>query len=174
MWGMLSGMSSQSFRANVGIVVARADGCVLALERVDRPGQWQLPQGGLDVGEEPGDAALRELREETGISAELVEVAAEHPAWLAYELPPERRRTKMGRGQVQKWFLYRFLGTDADIDLVPPPGERGEFTAFRWVELGRLAEEVWEVKRPVYRALAEAWADRLRGWAAERAASHDD
>jgi putative (di)nucleoside polyphosphate hydrolase len=154
-------MSSQWFRANVGIVVARADGRVLIFERADKPGQWQLPQGGLDVGEEPRDAALRELQEETGISPEHVELIAEHPDWLAYELPPERRRRKTGRGQVQKWFLYRFLGTDADIDPVPLPGERQEFSACRWMSLADLVEEVWEVRQPIYRALLREWAGVL-------------
>lgn len=154
-------MDGQFFRANVGIVVARADGRVLALERADRPGQWQFPQGGLDVDEEPREASLRELREETGIRPELVELVAEHPDWLAYELPPDRRRRKTGRGQVQKWFLYRFLGDDADIDLEPPPGQRREFVAFRWVRFADLVEEAWEVKRPTYRALLKRWSRRL-------------
>ena len=154
-------MTSQFFRANVGIVVARADGWVLVLERTDKPGQWQFPQGGLDVGEEPREASLRELQEETGIRPESVELVAEHPGWLAYELPSERRRRKTGRGQVQKWFLYRFLGTDADIDLAPPAGERQEFSGFRWVRLGDFVAEVWEVKRPIYRALLEEWSGRL-------------
>lgn len=141
--------------------MARADGCVLVFERTDKPGQWQLPQGGLDAGEEPTEASLRELQEETGITPELVELVAEHPDWLAYELPPDRRRSKTGRGQVQKWFLYRFLGADADIDLSPPKGERQEFSAFRWVPLSDLLEEVWEVRRPIYGALLEAWSELL-------------
>lgn len=154
-------MATQTFRANVGIVVARADGRVLVFERVDKPGQWQLPQGGLDVGEEPEAAALRELNEETGIPADRVQQLAEYPGWLAYELPPKRRRRSTGRGQVQKWFLFRFLGDDDDIDLSPPMGQRQEFSAYRWVSLHDLAETVWEVRRPIYAALAEAWADLL-------------
>jgi len=154
-------MTSQFFRASVGIVVGRADGRVLVFERIDKPGEWQLPQGGLDVGEEPHEASLRELEEETGIGPDLVELIAEHPNWLAYELPPERRRRKTGRGQVQKWFLYRFLGTDDDIDLAPPAGERQEFAAFRWITLADLVTEVWEVRRPIYQALLKAWSSRL-------------
>lgn len=158
-------MTSQTFRANVGIAVARADGLVLALERIDQPDRWQMPQGGLNVGEEPVEASLRELREETGLQPEHVELVAEHPDWLAYELPPARRRNRRTRGQVQKWFLYRFLGTDDDIDLRPPKGERQEFKAFRWVEPAVLADEMWEVKRPIYRALVDEWAERLAEWA---------
>lgn len=154
-------MASQFFRANVGVVVSDRKGRVLVFERIDKPGQWQLPQGGLDVGEEPLEAALRELQEETGIPPGRVELVAEHPGWLAYELPPERRRQKTGRGQVQKWFLFRFLGADVDIDLMPPAGERQEFTAFRWVRLDDLVENVWQVRRPIYRALLEEWADLL-------------
>jgi putative (di)nucleoside polyphosphate hydrolase len=158
-------MTSQTFRANVGIAVARADGLVLALERIDQPDRWQMPQGGLNVGEEPAEASLRELREETGLQPEQVELVAEYPAWLAYELPPARRRDGRARGQVQKWFLFRFLGTDEDIDLTPPKGERQEFRAFRWMDLAELAEGMWEVKRPIYLALADAWSERLRDWA---------
>ena len=158
-------MTSQTFRANVGIAVARADGLVLALERIDQPDRWQMPQGGLNVGEEPAEASLRELREETGLHPEHVELVAELPAWLAYELPPARRRDSRARGQVQKWFLFRFLGTDEDIDLTPPKGERQEFRAFRWMDLAELADGMWEVKRPIYLALVDAWSERLRDWA---------
>ena len=158
-------MSSQFFRANVGIMLARSDGRVLALERVDQPGRWQMPQGGLDIGEAPAAAALRELQEETGLGAEVVELVAEYPEWLAYELPPARRRDKTGRGQVQKWFLFRFLGTDDDIDLAAPAGARREFRDYRWMDLDDLAEEIWEIKRPIYRALVSAWKERLEAWA---------
>ena len=158
-------MTSQTFRANVGIAVARADGHVLALERVDQPDRWQMPQGGLNVDEEPVEASLRELREETGLRKEHVELVAEYPGWLAYELPPARRRDKRARGQVQKWFLYRFLGSDEDIGFTPPKGERQEFRDFRWMDLNELAEGMWEVKRPIYRALVKEWAERLLAWA---------
>jgi putative (di)nucleoside polyphosphate hydrolase len=160
-------VTSQTFRANVGIAVARADGLVLALERIDQPDRWQMPQGGLNVGEEPVEASLRELQEETGLRPEHVELVAEHPRWLAYELPPARRRNERARGQVQRWFLYRFLGGDDAIDLTPPKGERQEFKAFRWVGLADLAESMWEVKRPIYRALVDEWAERLAEWAAD-------
>jgi putative (di)nucleoside polyphosphate hydrolase len=158
-------MTSQTFRANVGIAVARADGRVLALERVDQPDRWQMPQGGLNVGEEPVEASLRELKEETGLGPEQVELVAEYPGWLAYELPPARRRDRRARGQVQKWFLYRFLGTDEDFDLTPPKGERQEFKAYRWIDLAELADAMWEVKRPIYLALVDEWAQRLAEWA---------
>lgn len=158
-------MTSQTFRANVGIAIARSDGLVLALERIDQPDRWQMPQGGLNVGEEPAEAAIRELEEETGLRPSQVELVAEHPAWLAYELPPGRRRNERARGQVQKWFLFRFLGTDEDIVLHPPKGERQEFRAFRWIDLAELAEDMWEVKRPIYNALVDEWAERLRDWA---------
>ena len=132
-----------------------------AVIRVARSGIESYPQ----LSAEPVEASLRELREETGLRPEHVELVAEHPAWLAYELPPGRRRDKLARGQVQKWFLYRFLGSDDDIDFTPPKGERQEFKAFRWMDLGELAEVMWEIKRPIYLALVDEWAERLKDWA---------
>lgn len=149
-----------TFRAGVGALVIDARGWVLACERADRPGAWQLPQGGLDADEEPSAAVLRELEEETGIRSEHVQLLAEHPEWIAYEVPVERRRAELGRGQVQRWFLLRFLGADSDIDLArqQPP----EFAAWRWMPLSELIELVVEFRRPLYRKLAEQFAAHLR------------
>jgi putative (di)nucleoside polyphosphate hydrolase len=139
---------SQFFRANVGAVVCRHDGCVLAFERTDRRGAWQLPQGGLDVGEEPPEAVLREVQEETGIDPGQLEVLREHPELLAYELPADLRSAKTGRGQVQYWFYLR-AGAEPRL-----PAE-GEFRAWRWMELRDLVAEVVVFRRPVYRELVD-------------------
>jgi putative (di)nucleoside polyphosphate hydrolase len=151
-------MSSQFFRANVGVVVLDRDGRVLALQRAGQPGQWQLPQGGLEEGEDPRDAALRELCEETGLGVEDVELVAEHPRWLAYELPPEARSKKVGRGQAQKWFLFR-LTREVAIDLTLATD--AEFDAHKWTSLRALADEMWVVKRDVYLQLIEEFSPRL-------------
>jgi putative (di)nucleoside polyphosphate hydrolase len=142
----------QTFRANVGMVVANRQGEVLALERAGRRGQWQMPQGGLDEGEEPVDAAWRELAEETGLTSDDVELEGEHPRWLAYELPPVARRPKLGRGQVQKWFLFRLRRDDVVVDL--HASEHPEFDDQRWMPLSELAECTWEPRRWIYRELA--------------------
>lgn len=140
----------QAFRANVGIVVINAEGHVAAFERKNQPGQWQLPQGGLDVGEEPEEAAYRELAEETGLGRDDVELVATHPRWLAYDLPPKLRR-KHWRGQVQRWFLFR-LEDGCLIDL--GRADDDEFMAHRWMPMGELIAAVWEVQRPVYEDVA--------------------
>ncbi len=140
---------TQFFRANVGVVVHDGAGRVLAFERADAAGAWQLPQGGLDKGEEPLEGALRELEEETGIPRSAVELEAEHPDWLAYELPADKRTKKLGRGQVQKWFLFRLVGPESAI----APGE--EFSDWKWVTLDALIDEVVEFRRPIYRRLRE-------------------
>jgi len=149
-------MASQNFRAGVVIVVRHPDlRRVLAFERMDARGSWQLPQGGLDADEEPLDAAWRELQEETGLSADHVEVRAEFPDWIAYEWPPEiqsddrnRHPGRPGgqrRGQVQKWFLFDALSED----VVPTP-DGSEFVAWRWVDAHWLVANVVEWRRTAY------------------------
>jgi putative (di)nucleoside polyphosphate hydrolase len=148
-----------TFRAAVGAVIVGQRGRVLACERSKRPDAWQLPQGGIDEGEEPRDALFREVEEETSIPPEKLELLAEHPEWLAYELPPERRGGKHGRGQVQKWFLLRYTGQDGDIDLDRATSH--EFRAWRWQSLAELAEEVVEFRRPIYRRLLADFGTHL-------------
>ena len=137
----------QRFRAGVVIVVRHhRDDRVLALERNDVPGAWQFPQGGIEDGEEPIDAARRELREETGLGPDDVELVGEHPEWIVYELPAEVRTGKVGRGQAQRWFTFRARSAD----VVPTPDGR-EFTAWDWVDPAWLVDHVVEFRRPGYR-----------------------
>lgn len=163
-------LSAQFFRANVGMVLINTAGSVLKVERKKKgSGVWQMPQGGLDEFEEPRAAAERELREELGLNPQHVELLREHPEWLAYELPAAARKTepgedaKHGRGQVQKWFLYRFVGQERDINLswALEHGGKQEFYAWDWTKLRELAEETWEVRRPVYRTLAGDFTEFL-------------
>ena len=147
----------QTFRANVGAVIINADGLVLAFERKQIPGSWQFPQGGLDEGEEPLDAVLREVREESGIKESLLELLTIFPRWLAYELPEELRSKKIGRGQVQKWFLFRFMGTDDDITM----GDGKEFRAWEWISMDALLPKVVHFKQSVYQELAEVFKQYL-------------
>lgn len=149
------------FRANVGVVVTDGRGKILALQRKGRSGQWQCPQGGLDVGESPLDAALRELEEETGIRREEVEVVAEHPRWLAYELPPKAQRERIGMGQVQRWFLVRLRDPARAIDLSQARDD--EFDDHEWTTLSELAAKIWIVKRPIYEELAAHFDDHVGG-----------
>jgi putative (di)nucleoside polyphosphate hydrolase len=143
---------SPTFRAGVGIVVLDTRGWVLALERSTVPGGWQLPQGGIEDGEEPIEALWRELREETGLTADDVEVIAELPEWLGYELPAPYRSAKTGRGQVHKWFLLRAGADDLPVRTDTTP--EAEFRAWRWVDLAELAEQTVAFRQPVYRRLA--------------------
>lgn len=145
------------YRKNVGIMVMNADGLVWVGQRRDRyQDAWQMPQGGVDKGEDARTAALRELEEETSISAALVDVVAETADWLPYELPhdliPQLWKGKY-RGQKQKWFLLRFNGSDDQIDLETA---HPEFSTWKWMTPAELPEAIVPFKRDVYvRVLAE-------------------
>lgn len=150
---------NQTFRANVGVIVADGAGKVLALQRAGHPGAWQLPQGGLDVGEEPEQAAFRELEEETGLRPDQVVLEAVYPRWLVYELPEAARHRPESRGQAQRWFLVRLVEPGVEVD--PAACDDPEFDAACWMSLGELAARTWEVRRPIYEELARHWAARL-------------
>jgi putative (di)nucleoside polyphosphate hydrolase len=145
------------FRAGVGIVLRDHEGRVLALERRDRPGSWQLPQGGLEAHEEPADAALRELHEETGLTSDDVEFVGEYPEWLSYELPSGSTSTKTGMGQTQRWFVAHTRASSIDTAWLP---RSEEFVAARWHTFPQLQQQVVAFRRGVYARLAD-WIEQL-------------
>jgi putative (di)nucleoside polyphosphate hydrolase len=138
------------YRQCVGIMLIDGQGRALVARRADMPATpaWQMPQGGIDWGETPREAALRELEEEIGTRK--AEILAESREWLTYDFPPEvARRVWGGRfhGQRQKWFLMRFTGCDGDIDL----GSRhAEFDAWRWVDPDEVPQLIVAFKRQLY------------------------
>lgn len=150
------------YRPCVGVMLANADGHVFVGQRIDRDqNAWQMPQGGVDPGEEPRAAALRELWEETGVSADKVTVEAETEGWLRYDLPADlvpRIWNGRFRGQEQKWFLLRFHGTDADVNIATA---HPEFSEWRWLAPQDLVAAIVPFKRDVYARVLEAFGDRL-------------
>ena len=150
------------YRANVGLAVFSKAGHVFVGRRINSRGafQWQMPQGGIDAGECPEEAALRELEEEIGISPKLVKVLEETDDWIYYDFPPDLKKRLGGPyiGQRQKWFALRFTGSDGDVrlDLHTP-----EFDAWRWAELTDLPQLIIPFKRPSYQTVAQ----RFSRWA---------
>ena len=154
------------YRPCVGQMVINWNGHVWLGRRADfkddaegRGSWWQMPQGGIDPGEDPATAARRELFEETAIRS--VDTIAELPRWLTYDLPPELIGKAWGgryRGQKQRWFAYRFLGDDSEINIVPPPEHKAEFVEWRWSPVTELIDLIVPFKRDVYRDVLAAFA----------------
>jgi putative (di)nucleoside polyphosphate hydrolase len=145
------------WRPCVGIMLINAQGRVFVGQRLDNPGPaWQMPQGGIDKGETPREAALREMGEETGLKPQHVQVQAESAGWVRYDLPhdlvPKIWKGRY-RGQEQKWFLMRFTGNDDQIDIQT---KHPEFSRWTWMEPGALEANIVPFKRAVYaQVLAE-------------------
>ena len=142
------------FRAGAGAVIANREGRVLVCERRDRPGAWQFPQGGIEKGETPVEAVLREIKEETGITRRSLRLRAHYPGLLVYELPPRARSEKTGLGQVQYWFLFSLESRDAQVTLP----RHSAFSASKWVAFSKAVTGVVGFKRPVYRKLQAEFA----------------
>jgi|TARA_B110000971_G_scaffold74910_1_gene76931 putative (di)nucleoside polyphosphate hydrolase len=150
------------YRANVGVMVLSKSGDVFVAQRLEHyANAWQMPQGGIDPGEGPAEAALRELEEETGINSSKVVILAETQNWIPYELPPDlipKLWNGKYRGQKQKWFLMRFLGEDTDIDIET---EEPEFSSWKWIAPSALPDAIVPFKRDVYVAVLEAFQSHL-------------
>jgi putative (di)nucleoside polyphosphate hydrolase len=155
--------STLPYRRNAGAALFNRSGLVFVGRRAGLPpaeaaaGGWQLPQGGIDGDEDPSAAVLRELAEEIGTTRFCI--IGEHPEWLSYDLPAELVGVALRgryRGQRQRWFALRFLGTDADIRL--DRDQHPEFDAWRWVALAELPALAVGFKRAIYETLARSFA----------------
>ena len=161
----MSQPDSALYRPCVGVMLVNAAGKAFVGKRIDNQegDWWQMPQGGVDQGEDCDTALLRELAEETGARAEHVEVLGKLPAELFYELPDDLQGKLWGGrylGQRQTWYLARFTGSDADIDIAAhdPP----EFCEWKWVDPALLPELIVPFKREVYRAIVAGFAPLLK------------
>jgi putative (di)nucleoside polyphosphate hydrolase len=150
------------YRRGVGVMLLNRDGKVFVGARIDNTDEaWQMPQGGIDEGEKPWETALRELEEETGIEPRLVERIAECPERMKYDLPPELQGKLWGgkwKGQDQDWYLARFLGTDADVNIRT---KHPEFREWKWIPPEQLPDLIVPFKRELYRQLLREFAEHL-------------
>lgn len=150
------------YRPNVGVMLINDAGLVFAGQRIDTDlPAWQMPQGGIDGDEQPRTAALRELEEEIGVPPALVQVVDETAGWLTYDLPPELLGKVWNgryRGQKQKWFLMRYLGRDAQINLETA---HPEFRRWRWIEPQEMIDAIVPFKRDIYRQVVDTFRKHL-------------
>jgi putative (di)nucleoside polyphosphate hydrolase len=146
------------YRPCVGVMLFNADGSVFVGKRIDQTVEgWQMPQGGIDEGETPGEAALRELKEETG--TDNAKILREMDEWLAYDLPAHLVGIALHgryRGQRQKWIAMRFLGTDAEINVATP---EPEFAQWKWLAIEALPRLIVPFKRDTYAKVIAAFQD---------------
>ncbi|XP_044462385.1 nudix hydrolase 26, chloroplastic isoform X2 [Mangifera indica] len=156
----------EGYRRNVGICLINSSKKIFAASRLDIPDSWQMPQGGIDGDEDPKVAAIRELREETGISS--AEVLAETPYWLTYDFPPdvrEKLKHQWGsdwKGQAQKWFLLKFTGKEEEINLLGDGTEKPEFGQCSWMSPEEVTEHAVDFKKPVYKEVFTVFAPYLQ------------
>lgn len=161
---------SLPYRPCAGVMLVNPEGHIWVGRRVmkpagsDRGDAWQMPQGGIDHGEAPRAAALRELYEETSIRS--VNIIAESADWLTYDLPASLLGSALKgryRGQRQKWFLGRFTGDEAEIDVATPGGggHTAEFRNWKWVDTAELLRLIVPFKRPVYEALVAEFGPKI-------------
>src|SRR5688500_5099608 len=153
---------AERYRRGVGVMLLNQGKMVWVGRRIDNTDEaWQMPQGGIDKGEEPWATALRELEEETGIPPYLVERVADHPERLRYDLPEELQPKLWGgnwRGQEQDWFLCRFLGRQSDVNIAT---KHPEFCDWKWIEPEQLPELIVAFKRPLYERLLKDFSEHL-------------
>jgi len=154
--------NKDKYRRGVGVMLLNREGKVFVGARIDNTDEaWQMPQGGIDDDDDEWATALRELEEETGIPPSLVERVSATPERLKYDLPDELRPKLWGgkyAGQDQDWFLARFLGTDADVNIAT---KHPEFRDWKWIEPAELPELIVPFKRELYRQLLREFADYL-------------
>jgi len=152
---------SNFFRLNAAAVITDGEGRVLAFERADQAGSWQCAQGGCNDGEAFLDCFYRELKEETEIPRRFLKLLAEYPSLLLYEFPKKVRDPKKGRGQAQKWFVFRLAkGGTKSIDF--NGHGKPEFRAWKWTTMKQLTREVVPFKRDIYKLLCKDFSKFLK------------